>query len=85
MAEAVGGVYVGGGIAPKILPVLRHGEFVRSFRSKGRLSAVVEKIPVRVVLEPRTALLGAAACAVAREATDDKMNRRGKDATRRRP
>jgi len=60
VARAVGGVYVGGGIAPKILPKLRSGEFVRSFRAKGRLSPLVERIPVRVILEPRTALLGAA-------------------------
>jgi glucokinase len=60
VARAVGGVYVGGGIAPKILPKLRSGEFLRSFRAKGRLSPFVERIPVKVILEPRTALLGAA-------------------------
>ncbi len=63
VAKATGGVYVGGGIAPRILPRLRSGEFVRAFRAKGRLSPLLEKIPIRVVLEPRTALLGAAACA----------------------
>jgi glucokinase len=63
VAKATAGVYVGGGIAPKILPKLRSGEFVRAFRNKGRLSPLLEKIPVRVILEPRTALLGAAACA----------------------
>jgi glucokinase len=63
VSRAVGGVYVGGGIAPKILPELRSGEFLHSFRSKGRLSTLVEQIPVKVILEPRTALLGAAACA----------------------
>ena len=63
VARATGGVYVGGGIAPKILPKLRSGEFLQSFRSKGRLSPLLEEIPVKVILEPRTALLGAAAAA----------------------
>ena len=61
LAKATAGVYVGGGIAPKILPRLRSGEFVRAFRDKGRLSPLMKQIPVRVILEPRTALLGAAA------------------------
>jgi glucokinase len=63
VSRAVGGVYVGGGIAPKILPRLHTGEFLQAFRSKGRLSTLIERIPVKVILEPRTALLGAAACA----------------------
>ena len=63
VARATAGLYVGGGIAPKILPKLRDGRFIRAFRDKGRLTPLVEKIPVRVILEPRTALLGAAACA----------------------
>jgi glucokinase len=63
VARATAGVWVGGGIAPKVLPKLRDGRFIRSFRDKGRLTPLVEKIPVRVILEPRAALLGAAACA----------------------
>jgi glucokinase len=63
VSRATAGLWVGGGIAPKILPKLRGGLFMQSFRDKGRLSALVEKIPVRVMLEPRAALLGAAACA----------------------
>jgi glucokinase len=63
-ALATGGLYVGGGIAPKILEKLRDGAFLEAFRHKGRLSAVIERIPVRVILEPRTALLGAARLAV---------------------
>lgn len=63
VARATAGLWVGGGIAPKILPRLQGGLFMRSFRDKGRLSALVERIPVRVLLEPRAALLGAAACA----------------------
>jgi glucokinase len=59
-ALATGGLYVGGGIAPKILPKLREGEFLEGFLSKGRLRQTLERIPVFVVLDPDTALLGAA-------------------------
>lgn len=65
VARATGGIFVGGGIAPKILPGLRKGAFLRAFRAKGRLTPLLEQIPIRVILEPRTALFGAAACAVA--------------------
>ncbi|MGI9042349.1 MAG: glucokinase [Gemmatimonadales bacterium] len=58
---ASGGVYVGGGIAPKIIRQLASGEFMRAFRSKGRLSGVVARIPVRVILTEDVALYGAAA------------------------
>jgi glucokinase len=57
---ATGGVYVGGGIAPKIVPRLQGGGFMRAFTDKGRLSRVLERIPVRVILNDKTALLGAA-------------------------
>ncbi len=57
---ALGGVYVGGGIAPKILQKLRDGAFMKAFTDKGRLAAVLSQIPVRVILEERTALFGAA-------------------------
>ena len=59
-AVATGGVFVGGGIAPRILPALERGGFVRSFFAKGRLSPVLTRIRVQVVLEPRTAVWGAA-------------------------
>jgi glucokinase len=72
VARATAGLWVGGGIAPKILPRLRAGGFIRAFRDKGRLSSLVERIPVRVVLEPRTALCGAAA----RAAADQLVRRR---------
>ena len=58
---ALGGVFVGGGIAPKILPQLRRGGFVRAFFEKGRLSPVLSRIRVSVVLDPKTAVWGAAA------------------------
>lgn len=61
---AVGGVYVAGGIAPRILPVLRSGAFLRGFLAKGRSSALLGRMPVRIVLEPATALFGAAAVAL---------------------
>ncbi|MBI1847919.1 MAG: glucokinase, partial [Candidatus Rokubacteria bacterium] len=57
---AVGGVYVGGGIAPKIRPALASGRFIAAFRDKGRLADLLGDIPVHLVLEPRAALLGAA-------------------------
>jgi len=61
---ALGGVYLGGGIAPRILPVLRRGSFLRGFTDKGRLSGLLERIPVAVSLDTRTALIGAAHCAL---------------------
>jgi glucokinase len=65
VARATGGLYVAGGIAPKILPKLRSRAFLQAFRDKGRLSSFLRRVPVRVILEPRTALFGAARCAVA--------------------
>jgi glucokinase len=59
---AVGGVYVGGGIAPKLLPHLG-GSFLRAFREKYLLSHLMPDIPIKVILNDRTALLGAAHCA----------------------
>jgi glucokinase len=57
---ATGGVYIGGGIAPKILSKLQDGAFKRMFLDKGRFSRILSKIPVRVILEEKTALYGAA-------------------------
>jgi len=57
---STGGVRVGGGIAPKILPALEGGSFLRAFLDKGRYRPVMEAMPVRVVLEQRAPLLGAA-------------------------
>jgi glucokinase len=62
---ALGGVYLGGGIAPKILPMLTGGAFVRGFLSKGRLNEILKRIEVRVSLNPAAGLLGAAHCAAA--------------------
>ncbi|MBI4954989.1 MAG: glucokinase [Myxococcales bacterium] len=60
---ATGGVYVCGGIAPQILPALAAGGFARAYCDKGRLSPIVAAIPVRVVTNARSGLLGAAALA----------------------
>jgi glucokinase len=65
---ASGGMYLGGGIAPKILKTLQGGEFAQAFLDKGRLSPVLEAMPVRVILDDACALLGAAAYAEARAA-----------------
>ena len=63
---ATGGLYLGGGIAPKILKTLQSGPFMQAFLDKGRLSPLLEATPVRVILEDTCALLGAAAFAEAR-------------------
>jgi len=60
---ATGGVYLGGGIPPKILPKLQDGTFLRAFRDKGRLAHVVERIPVYVITRADAPLIGAAWCA----------------------
>ena len=60
---AVGGMYVGGSVARKILPKLEDGTFVKAFRDKGRLTEYVSRIPIKVVIEPHAALVGAAAFA----------------------
>src|SRR4030095_5981564 len=62
-ALAVGGIFVGGGIAPKIRAKLEDGTFITAFRDKGRCGGMMASIPVHLVLEPRAALLGAAAVA----------------------
>jgi glucokinase len=59
---ATGGVYIGGGIAPRILPCLDAGPFLSAFRGKGRMADLLGRIPIHVIVEPRAALMGAAAC-----------------------
>jgi glucokinase len=59
-----GGIFLGGGIPPKILPVLEDGNFMAAFIAKGRFEAFMKKIAVRVILNDRAALLGAARCAL---------------------
>jgi glucokinase len=57
---ATGGVYLGGGIAPKLLPRLTEGRFMEAFLEKGSLGSQLRRIPVRVVLNTDAALIGAA-------------------------
>lgn len=61
---ATGGVLLGGGIAPKILPALTDGRFMRAFTDKGRFRELLEGVPVAVILDPEAALYGAAIRAV---------------------
>jgi glucokinase len=58
--KAMGGVYVGGGIAPKMLNKLKDGTFMRAFNDKGRYRELISSIPVYVVLNDKAALRGAA-------------------------
>jgi len=55
-----GGVFIGGGIAPKILPALTNGTFMNAFRAKAPLDALVAAMPVKVILNAEAGLLGAA-------------------------
>jgi glucokinase len=57
---ATAGVYIGGGIAPKILPAIESGAFVDAFRAKEPMSAFVATIPIAVILNSEAGLLGAA-------------------------
>jgi glucokinase len=65
---AMGGIYLGGGIAPKILKTMQNGAFMKGFLDKGRLSLLLEALPVKIILDETCALLGAAAYAEARAA-----------------
>ncbi len=57
---STGGVFVGGGIAPKILPALTTGRFIAAFGAKAPLDAMLRIMPVKVILNPQAGLLGAA-------------------------
>ncbi len=60
---ATGGVYLAGGIAPRIAERLKSGPFLTAFRDKGRMSELLSRIPVHVIMNPNVGLLGAAAVA----------------------
>jgi glucokinase len=66
---ATGGVWVGGGIAPRIRRFLEDGAFMDGFLAKGRMRPLLESMPVRIVLDDRAALLGAARFAASLLAT----------------
>jgi len=61
---ATGGLFLGGGIAPKIIAKLREPVFMNAFTAKGRMKPLMQAMPVRVILNPKTALLGAACFAL---------------------
>ena len=65
-ALATSGVFIAGGIAPRIVSALKSGEFIGAFNNKGRFQEILRKIPVHVVTEPNIALLGAAYYAAAK-------------------
>ena len=60
---ATAGVYIGGGIAPKVLPALQDGRFIQAFRSKAPMADLVAAMPVSVIVKPDAGLLGAAIAA----------------------
>jgi glucokinase len=62
-ALATAGMYLGGGMAPKVLNALRDGPFMAAFNAKGPMSSLVATVPVRVILNPDAGLIGAAVCA----------------------
>jgi glucokinase len=64
---ATAGVYVGGGIAPKILPAIANGAFMAAFLDKDPMVDLLRTFPVRVILNPAAGLLGAAVRAAALE------------------
>lgn len=72
---SVGGVYVAGGIAPKILKAFEKPHFIEAFRSKGRFEEMLSKMPVQVVTNSMAGLLGAAAHAAAGLLTPDERRR----------
>jgi glucokinase len=59
----LGGVYIGGGIAPKILPAIETGAFMQAFLDKAPMTDLLTRVPVKVILNAEAGLLGAATCA----------------------
>jgi glucokinase len=64
---ATGGIYLAGGIAPRLIGVLREGTFMEAFRRKGELEPFLARVPVMVIMNPDAGLLGAGAAAIAIE------------------
>ena len=62
--KSVGGIFLAGGIAPKILPKLQTSNFLGAFLDKGRLRRLMAMIPIQVITDDKLALLGAARCAL---------------------
>jgi glucokinase len=59
-----GGMYIAGGIAAKILPILKEYGFIQAFNNKGRMRHLLQQIPIHVILNPQVGLIGAALCAL---------------------
>ncbi len=71
---AFGGVYLGGGLAPRLASLLRNGDFMSSFINKGRFAGLLNEIPVRIILNNETALLGAAAYVAERVVEENRQD-----------
>ena len=69
---ATGGVFIGGGIPPKLLPRILDSGFIDAFLNKGRLSRMLEPIPVNVIMNGKSGLIGAARCALLNLESDPK-------------
>lgn len=67
---ATGGIYLGGGIPPRIVSALQAGGFMQAFLRKGRFADLLRRVPVRVILNPKAALMGAAAYGLEMEQQD---------------
>ncbi|MBZ0303460.1 MAG: glucokinase [Anaerolineae bacterium] len=67
---ATGGIYLGGGIPPRILPALQQGQFMHAFLRKGRFANLLGRMPVKVILNPKAALMGAATYGLEMEQAD---------------
>lgn len=79
---ATGGIYLGGGIAPKRLKTMQNGFFMQAFLDKGRMSPLLQSIPVRIILDETCALLGAAAYAEARAVEAGSASERAQSLSR---
>lgn len=71
---AFGGVYIAGGIAAKNLPLMQNGTFINAFNHKGRISDLVSKIPIYVILNPQVGLIGATARAANLQMSREKCS-----------
>ena len=63
---ATGGVFIGGGIAPRIVPLLEDGNFIAAFRRKGRFVELLSRVPIHVIMVDDAALIGAASYGLVR-------------------
>jgi glucokinase len=64
---ATGGVFIGGGIAPKLISWLERPEFIQAFRDKGQMQPLMDGMPVKVIMNDRTALFGPAMFMLSRQ------------------